>query len=557
MITVTNYTSATAGIDFEKMPAAIKEGHKFFTEFGDLYNDDAEIKATVDLYLRRLNESVEKKELSDKPSSDVLKSNYIFNLWKEYATAYPERRTQPNYSTWGKEKGLDEGVINELYEFNSHYVDTNVATIYTANSIDELNALVKQDAENLKKQDKTIARMLGKKSAAKEPETALGIYENAGCQVIGTDGKPDISPEAIEQLESCTEKLPQTKSFFYHNGKYDAGREELHRQIIDTFKENKPCIVQRQPVAVLTGGPPGSGKSTWLKKYAKWINSENVYHIDADEVRAKLPEYLGWNATATHQETKDIVNTLIDEIGNPCEYDLVYDGTMNKTDNYQPLIDKLKKLGYRVFIIYISVPKGISQKRVLERYKKRGRYVPKAVINEVYERGLDAFEKLIKEADGYIRVDGTTGKIAEKGGMPMPSKGRYPKAADKPTECGCQHNKKAKKAAKHATAEDYIADLTSGPDKLKDLTEKQVIAIGLQFEKKYRNPKSTARDEKRDSVRRLSPTPENLIRWMQHPGKFDLIGVDTFERTSATSDYKREISKQKFWNNLFRIKITV
>jgi hypothetical protein len=55
-------------------------------------------------------------------------------------------------------------------------------------------------------------------------------------------------------------------------------------------------------------------------------------------------------------ETKDIVNTLLSDrtIGIPCKYDIIYDGTMNSTKSYLPLIELLKKLGYKIFIVYID-----------------------------------------------------------------------------------------------------------------------------------------------------------------------------------------------------------
>jgi predicted peroxiredoxin len=116
---------------------------------------------------------------------------------------------------------------------------------------------------------------------------------------------------------------------------------------------------------------------------------------------------------------------MLDSIGKPCTHDLVYDGTMNKAKKYLPLVDRLKKMGYEVLVIYMQVPKKVSMERVMERYQRTGRYVPYHVINEVYENGLEAYEEVIKAADGYIRVDGVTGKIIDKGGKPIPKERNY------------------------------------------------------------------------------------------------------------------------------------
>jgi len=250
-----------------------------------------------------------------------------------------------------------------------------------------------------------------------------GVKKN---MIFDENGERRTDPEALAYIENTVEMLPQTK--FEHSnaeGKYTAKRKKLHEEIISHFREDKPCVNKRPAVAILTGGAPASGKTTFIKKYVD-LDPDKVYHVDADEVRAMLPEYKGWNATQTHLETADIVNRLIDEIGNPCEHDLIYDGTMNKATKYEKIVDKLHKLGYKVFVVYISIPEQVSKERVISRYKKAGRYVPMKVIEEVYDNGLTAFEKVAREmADGYVRIDGMTGEIIEKGGMEMPKNIEY------------------------------------------------------------------------------------------------------------------------------------
>jgi len=252
-----------------------------------------------------------------------------------------------------------------------------------------------------------------------------GVKKN---MLFDKNGERRVDPEALEYIENTVEMLPQTK-FMYtkENGEYTPERKKLHDEIIATFHEGKPCINKRPAVAILTGGAPASGKTTFIKKYVD-LDPDKVYHVDADEVRAMLPEYKGWNATQTHLETADLVNQLIDEIGVPCDHDLIYDGTMNKATKYEKIVNKLHKLGYKVFVVYISIPEQVSKERVIARYKKAGRYVPMKVIEEVYDNGLTAFEKVAHEmADGYIRIDGMNGEIIEQGGMSMPSNIEYEK----------------------------------------------------------------------------------------------------------------------------------
>jgi predicted kinase len=167
---------------------------------------------------------------------------------------------------------------------------------------------------------------------------------------------------------------------------------------------------------------PGSGKSTFLKKYSEYLTSDEIFKIDADEIRAKLPEYKGWNADQTHKESSDIVNKILDNCkkGIPCKYDILYDGTMNKAKNYIPLIEKLKSLGYKTFIIFIEIPTEITRQRVLHRYQQTDRYVPMEVIEEGIKNGLNAFDELKKNVDGYMLIDGITQQIIERKGEQLP-----------------------------------------------------------------------------------------------------------------------------------------
>jgi predicted ABC-type ATPase len=270
-------------------------------------------------------------------------------------------------------------------------------------------------------------------------------YENGGKvdktiplrirkDIYDADGERRIDPEAIEVLTNYAENLPQTKDLntSRKTGNYYPERQKLHKKIMESFKEDLICIQNDEPIAILMGGSPASGKSTFLRKYAPYLLKEEILKVDADEIRAKLPEYKGWNATSTHQETKDIVNTLLSDrtIGIPCKYDVIYDGTMNSTKSYLPLIALLKSLGYKIFIVYIDkVDEQVVKKRALERYKKSGRFVPMAVIDDFFTRGKSALNELKDKADGYMIVDGSGGdyNVIERGGMKLPKRRAYSK----------------------------------------------------------------------------------------------------------------------------------
>jgi predicted kinase len=248
--------------------------------------------------------------------------------------------------------------------------------------------------------------------------------ERDSCPPMTEDGLRDISPKAIRMLESCISDLPDTKALHVDaDGNYTPERLKLHRLIKAKMREHAECVVSdREPIAILLGGSPGSGKTTYLKRYAPFLTKDRIFKVDADEIRAQLPEYKGWNSAATHLETQDIYLGLLDDIskGEPCKYDILWDGTMNRAKNYLPLIGALHNLGYKIFIIYIKVPAKVSKERALKRYQNPegdGRYVPQEVVNNANKRGTIGFEELKAKVDGYMMVDGMDfDKVLDRGG---------------------------------------------------------------------------------------------------------------------------------------------
>ena len=252
------------------------------------------------------------------------------------------------------------------------------------------------------------------------------------CPPVDAEGIPLIDDEALSLLENCLQNQAQTKAdhYDYDAKKYTPERRKVHRDIIAEFLSGSNCISEGQPVAVLTGGVPASGKTRYITEKAKidWINSTDVFKIDADAVRSRLPEYKGWNANSTHEETKDIVKEMISTVGKPCKYDMVFDGTMNSGRNYIPLIESIKKLGFKVFMIYVKVPSyEIALNRALKRYQRTGRYVPLTVIEDAWKNSERTFRDIRKLADGWVLVDGVTSEILEQGGEDIPKTRDYDK----------------------------------------------------------------------------------------------------------------------------------
>uniref|UniRef100_A0A6M3J6L0 Putative zeta toxin domain protein n=1 Tax=viral metagenome TaxID=1070528 RepID=A0A6M3J6L0_9ZZZZ len=251
------------------------------------------------------------------------------------------------------------------------------------------------------------------------------------CPPVDKDGNIRIDAQAITQLEKCIKGLPPTKEIYASDDEYSEDRKKLHEKIINKIYKNTVCLERETPILILTAGPSGSGKSYFLQRYAPWMQSDKIVTINNDDIKEDIPEYKGWNSAQIHEECSDITRKAIAYVSKPCRHDVLYDGTMNTTKNYFPLINRLKTYGYKIFLIFVSVPKSVSYQRVLDRYQITGRYVPKAVIDDFYGRSHDHFDKIKSMVDGWIEVDGVTSEILQQSGMTIPKDRFYFTEEDK------------------------------------------------------------------------------------------------------------------------------
>jgi hypothetical protein len=128
------------------------------------------------------------------------------------------------------------------------------------------------------------------------------------------------------------------------------------------------------------------------------------------------------------------------------------------------------------------------------------------------------------------------------------AKAKAKPAAKKPRQSSAA---KTKKAAEIAAAKRDVEAMQkqAGLGEFAKFNRSQILEQAQAFHKRRRLSAQMV-DESVDHKKRLTPTPENLVRWMKEPGKFDLIGVDTFEKNNPTADLK--IKKEIFWHRLLK-----
>lgn len=188
-------------------------------------------------------------------------------------------------------------------------------------------------------------------------------------------------------------------------GKLTPQRQALHDQIVaETLAGHER---QSRPQAVFLGGGSASGKSTVMGKVA---GGDHV-HIDADAIKARLPEYQAMaaagdtRAAAYSHEESSVLSKRITAEATARRHSYLLDGTGDGSfDKMAAKIDAAKRAGYQVDGKYVTVDTDEALRRAEKRAKRTGRKVPESVIREIHASVSDVFARLVM-ADKFDTVE--------------------------------------------------------------------------------------------------------------------------------------------------------
>ena len=151
--------------------------------------------------------------------------------------------------------------------------------------------------------------------------------------------------------------------------------EEWERIYIEEIKRNffNAGESADKPIAYITGGQSGSGKSG-IKEDVKATDTRKFVLIDIDELRSYHPDHVRLQqsndrdaANHTHSDAKAWSKQLLsDAIAE--KKNIFLDQTSKNPDNLKNLVARLKQNGYEVDIRLMAVPFEVSKERVEKRY---------------------------------------------------------------------------------------------------------------------------------------------------------------------------------------------
>lgn len=160
MITFSNYNSEKSNIDWSQLPKNVQEAKDGVEDIMEFYDDDSDIKETVDLFLKAINKvsvsidtqkTVAKKDKTPKPRPSTKKYNY--DGLKVSIRETPTDYAKGNFFIWDIK--TSQIFANEYFKTKAQakrFVDENKMV------------LVEESKEKSQKSTKTISTKLDKKS---------------------------------------------------------------------------------------------------------------------------------------------------------------------------------------------------------------------------------------------------------------------------------------------------------------------------------------------------------------------------------------------------------
>ena len=168
---------------------------------------------------------------------------------------------------------------------------------------------------------------------------------------------------------------------------------------------------QEQPTAVITGGQPGSGKSSLTALAVNQFRDSGYVLVDADKLRPFHPDYRRLMRTddrnaanLTHADCGPWANRLLRD-GVEGRRNIIIDQTSRDPEALAKMTVGLRQAGYRVELHVMAVAAAVSEQRIHERYE-----------GQKEASGFGRFSTKDKHDEAYAGVHATVG-AAERGNL--------------------------------------------------------------------------------------------------------------------------------------------
>lgn len=218
--------------------------------------------------------------------------------------------------------------------------------------------------------------------------------------------------DAKERIKAAGERaktVKQTIEQHAKDGVWNEARAAMHRKImfegVEINGKKVPGLLAEDrvkaatpppgeaPTFIALGGRGGSGKSS-LNGLV--YEESRAIVLDADHIKGMLPEYEGWNAHQVHEESSDLLESVLG-MAKLLGVNVVLDATMKTGKSIEDKVDAFKAAGFRTEAHYMHLPRQEATKRAIGRFLgggEKGRFVPPEVVmgNTKNEQNFDAIK---------------------------------------------------------------------------------------------------------------------------------------------------------------------
>ena len=142
-----------------------------------------------------------------------------------------------------------------------------------------------------------------------------------------------------------------------------------------------------KPIAIFLVGVPTSGKSTFIKTFSQKYPDISFTVLSTDDIIEREAAKVGSNYTKSFSDlikpaTAEFNATFEDSVKN--KQNIIIDRTNITVKGRKSFIQKLN--GYHKIAIVFQVPNDELLKRLKNREKETGKYIPYNVVNDMLSR---------------------------------------------------------------------------------------------------------------------------------------------------------------------------
>lgn len=232
----------------------------------------------------------------------------------------------------------------------------------------------------------------------------------------GTSGRGTAAP--VKSKNGSKGKMPNPagldtmQQYTNPDGSWAPERQALHEEIINKFFQGRTSV--DNPVSVILGGGPASGKSTLLNSGLVDIDPNHVL-ASGDDIKPFLPEYKSGeyaSAAFVHEESSVISKEIASRAARG-GYNVVMDGTGdNSLGALSKKISSMTTKGQTVKGIYVTCDVDTAIARNVARAKATGRDVPEAVLRSTHAAVSKIFPEIVNAGlfDNLELYDTSSGK---------------------------------------------------------------------------------------------------------------------------------------------------